>query len=124
MLTLESELAVANLPAAQGDEIRRSEFAELVEQLSETLSLTFVNLREAVIRLEAAIRSLVEDDPRARNPVRVLAVNQMPDVVEGAECVRAFVRRRPAFGQTGEKRAKRRRGSLEHGNSIRQFEIH
>src|SRR5262245_65785741 len=64
---------------AQRGEARRARRAELVEQRVERLVLRLAQLREAVELVERARLAVLEEDPRARDPVGRLAVDQVPD---------------------------------------------
>src|SRR4051812_7596536 len=124
MLPLEGELAVAKVPTAERREVLGAQPGEFVEQLRETLALALPDLREAVIGHEAAIVALGEDDPRARNPVGALAMDEMPDVVEWAEGVGPFIRRDPCSRQIGEQGPESCRRALEDGDTLGELEGH
>src|SRR5437764_1493693 len=68
---------------------------ELVEQVAERLPPAVTCPFEAVERLERPRLAMLEDHLQSRHPVRLLAVNQMTDDVDGAPRVRPFIRERP-----------------------------
>src|SRR5258708_3252746 len=77
MLALESQLSVRETPAGKCDDIPGAQPREFRQQIRQRFSLALPELRKAVIRREPAVRALGEDDLRAGNPVRLLAVDQM-----------------------------------------------
>src|SRR5687768_4051047 len=91
MLPLERELPFAERPRVEQGDVVRAEARELVEQLDQRLARALTHVGEPVERLEAPVRALREDELRARYPVGPLAVHEVPDVVEGAECLGTFV---------------------------------
>ena len=91
------------------------------QRLLPWLSLAWANQS---YRLEAPIRALREDDAGPRNPVGAFAVNQVPDVVVGAERVRPLVGRGPGVRQAIEQRAERRRSPRENRDTLFELEIH
>lgn len=113
VLPLERELLLGELPRAERVEVRRAQTRELVEQVGETLATAIPNVREAVEGLEASVSSASEDDPGTRNPVGALAVDQVPEVVEGAERIGTFVGHRPCVGEPREERVHSRGSALE-----------
>ena len=60
----------------------------------------------------------------ARNPVGLLAVDQVADDVERAERVRAFGGAAPAVAQTTEQHVERARGALQDVDGLGQIELH
>src|SRR5690606_38723026 len=85
VLALERQLVRRQRPRAQRFELCRAKPRELIKQLRQRTALASAVLREPVVGLEAAVVALGEDHARARDPVDELAVDQMADVVEGAE---------------------------------------
>src|SRR5581483_8562782 len=97
---------------------------ELVEQLVERLALALAKLCVAVERRESAIVALCEDDARAWDPVRALAVNEMSDDHVRAPRVRTLGGIGPRGRQAREHRVKRRRRPLEYGDGGGKFIVH
>ena len=56
---------------------------------------------KAVVRLEPRIGRPGQDDPRSRNPVGLLPVDEVPDHVEWAERVGPFPASDPGLGGIG-----------------------
>ena len=73
-------------------QVARAQRRELVEQAVERAALRQLELREAIELVEGARLAVLEDDPRPRHPVGLLAVNQVADDVERAPRLAAFVR--------------------------------
>src|SRR5207244_3815517 len=71
-----------------------------------------------VERSERPARAVLEDDPDARDPVRLLAEEEMPDHVARAEGVRALVRRQQVLGQAAEERRNRERRLPQDGQDL------
>ena len=65
---------------------------------------------------------MLEDDARPRNPVGLLAVNQVADDVERAPRLAAFVAEDEAVGQAAQERVERRRRPLEDGDAFGHHE--
>jgi len=60
---------------------------------------------ETIIRLKPEIGALGENNARPRDPIGLLAVDQMPHHIEGAECVGTLSAAHPRRIQTVEQRA-------------------
>jgi hypothetical protein len=71
-------------------------------------------MAQAVEWLERPRGAVLEDDPRARDPVRLLAVIQVADDVERAPGAFAFVRDEPGLGQSRQHRAQHDRRAAQH----------
>jgi len=112
------------IESAQGREVLAPETRELVEQLVERLPGARPLLREAIVAIERTRLAVLEDDAGARDPVGLLAVDQVPDHVEGAERLRPFGAARPCVGQAAQHRVERRGGALEHGGRCVQRKLH
>ena len=71
---------------------------ELVEQAGQRPPFRRGELCEAIERIEWARLAMLEDDPGARDPVSVFAMNQMSNDVERTPGLPAFMRHDPAGG--------------------------
>ena len=91
MLALERELSLRQIPAAQSCKILLAQSCEFVEEIGHALPRAFTNLGEPVVRFEAAIGTLSEDDSSTWDPIGALSVNQVPDDVKRTERIWTFV---------------------------------
>src|SRR5262245_65481297 len=80
------------LPGGEKLEVIVSELAELGQEAVEGAPNVAGPMAESVIRLEAWLWTLSQNDPGARDPVGLLAVNQVTDHIEWTEGVWTFDR--------------------------------
>ena len=80
-------------------------------------------LRKAIIRIKGAAFAKLQDDVHAWNPVRLFAVDQVPQNVVRAESVLAFVGVLPVFGQVGKPLAQHAGRSGKDAQGIGQGEL-
>jgi hypothetical protein len=102
----------------QRSDVGGAEARELVEELVQRLPARGLLLSESVEGLERALIAGFEDHARARHPVGLLAVDQMPHDVERSERIGALVAMEPGVGQTAEDRVERARRALEDGDRL------
>ncbi len=121
MLAGERELAWGEVPGANGLEVLFPKPRELIEQLGEGAPAIALEMAEAVERDEPAIGSLHQDDAGPRNPVRFLAVDEVPHHVEGTPLAGVPATRRQDVWHVGQEFVKHGRGSAEGGEGC--FEI-
>ena len=88
VLALERQFAIGETPVAERRHIVRSQSRELVLRFDERLPLTLADRCEAIVRRKATVGISGEDDSGAWNPVRALAVDEVPDG-RPAACARA-----------------------------------
>src|SRR6266550_3355911 len=81
-------------------------------------------MTESIVRLEAGIRPASEDDARAGNPIRLLAVDHVSDDIKRTEGLRPFCASNPLRGETAEERLQRRRRTTEHLRRQIEIEVH
>lgn len=86
----QAELRVCEIPGPEDPQILGALCGELVEQGIECPFGVSGPVTEAVVRLEATVLALREDNPGAGHPVGFFTVNQMANVVEWTERVRTF----------------------------------
>src|SRR6185312_4240315 len=65
-----------------------------------------------------------EDVASTRDPVRALAVNQVPDNIERAPGSFPLGGKHPDRSQSGKKRRERRRSGFKHRESVIEIEVH
>jgi hypothetical protein len=68
VLAFECHLRVSELEVSKSHEVLLAQRLKLVEQLAETLSLALAELREAIVRLEAAVRVRARVIQSVRSP--------------------------------------------------------
>ena len=79
---------------------------------------------EPIVRFESGIGPLLQDDPRARDPVGLFTVDQVADHVERAEGLGTFVYTGPRIGKAVEQHFQRSRSAREHFYGTVEIEIH
>ena len=79
---------------------------------------------EAVVGLEERVRPPGQDDARPGHPVRLLAVDQVTDDVEGVERVGAFHPADPGVGKPVEEGVQRTRRPREDLSGEFEIEVH
>src|SRR5688572_28130043 len=77
MLTGKIELARRQRPGTEQLQIRGAQPSELVEQRGQRAAGVTLEMAESIVRLEAKVCAPREDDARSRDPIRLLAVDQM-----------------------------------------------
>src|SRR5262249_11128409 len=97
MLALERQLLIGELPRSQKVDVRRAQLRERGEQRFQGAPGVARLVAEAVVRLEATIGTLRQEDARPGNPVGFLSVDQMAHDVERAEGVGTFGAAGPAI---------------------------
>lgn len=80
----------SQVPGAKLHEVLLPELREFLEQGAERAPDVARAVPEAVVRLEDGVRAPGQDDARPRDPIGLLAVDQVTDDVEGTECVGAL----------------------------------
>ena len=104
MNSREVEVCRRQLPRSQHLQIVGPQFCEfLQQQLRRPIHIARA-MTESIVRLEARIRSAREDDARPRNPIRLLAIDQVSDDIERAESARPFHSSNPFRGDSAEER--------------------
>ena len=95
MLARKVELPRRQPPRRQQLEVVGAKPSKLVEQRAQRPADVPLVMPKPVVRLEGQIGTAGQDDPRARDPVRLLPVNQVSEDVEGAEGLRPLRRMGP-----------------------------
>src|SRR5688572_26499861 len=124
VLARQVQVARSELPRPQQLEVVSSQPRKLVEQRRQRPIDVSGAVPESIVRLEPRAWSAREDDARARDPVRLLTVDQMSDDIEGAERLRAFVAANPRLGQAAKQGLQRRRRTREHIDRQIEIEVH
>ena len=86
------------LESAQHSDIPIAQCLELIEQLRQALTLAVPEEGSPVEWLECPRLAVLEDHAGAADPVRRLAVDQVPHHVVRAPCVGTFGSRQPRVG--------------------------
>src|SRR5690349_4949971 len=123
VLTAQIELRSRELPRRELAKVLRAERRELVEQRIERARGVAGAMAEPIVWLEAAVRTLRQDDARPRHPVRFLAIDQMADVVEGTERVGTLGGASPWSAHVSQERAQCSRGSFQNLDRLREHEV-
>lgn len=103
------EIALGQLERGQIAEVLLSERSELVEKARERASPGQIELRKAIEFVERTGLTVLENDLRARHPVGVLAMNQVPHHVVRAPRLATFIRGNPPFRKAAQHGIERRR---------------
>ena len=82
------ELCFGQVPGLENPEVLGPETGELIEQRVERTLCVPRTMAGTIIRLEATVWTLRENDAGARHPIGFLTIDQMADVVEGTEGLR------------------------------------
>src|SRR5437899_14301 len=93
MLAGELHILLFEIPTPQRGDVLRAQLVKLLQQLPERTRR--LQPCDSIEWIEAAILPLLENDARARNPVRALTVYQMRDNLARAPRIRPFVDPRP-----------------------------
>src|SRR5205085_6175771 len=97
MLTRQFQILLLEIPAAQSCDALGAQLVELAEQCAHGLS--GVEAGNAVEWIEAARRPVLENDPRSRDPVGALAVDQVKQDLPRTPRVATFVHAGPVSRQ-------------------------
>src|SRR5271165_6381540 len=89
-------------PGPQLNQIFRSYAGELIQQLRQHPALNFPHMPPAIEGVEGPRHAKLQDDPRPRNPIGALALNQMTDDIERGPGVFAFVCASPFVRQVAQ----------------------
>src|SRR5213593_3458630 len=112
------------MPGLQQFDVRGAKPLELTQQRFEGAAGVAGPMAKAIVWFEANARAAGQDHSRPGNPVGFLAVDQVSDVVERAERLRAFVPPRPRLGDALEERPESRGGSAKHVDCEVEAELH
>ena len=100
------EIGFGDLQGTESIEGPLPQVGEAVEKLLHLLPLTVGEHRESIEGLELSCLPIGEDDLCTRNPVRLLAMDQMPHDVEGAPSTLSFAGVNPFLWQVAQPRFK------------------
>src|SRR5437870_6127630 len=81
-------------------------------------------MTKSIVRLEPRRTALRQNDAGAWDPVGFLAVNQMPDDVERAECLGPLIGADPGVVEVLQERRQRRRRPSQNFGCPDEIEIH
>jgi hypothetical protein len=124
MTALPPEVRGRELEAAHIIEVRASQEAELGQEIDHGPSRDLVSKAESIERNERLLIAPFEDEPDARNPVGLFAVDQMADHVSRCEGVRPLARVEPGVAETVEKLSDGPRSSFQDFQGSRKIEAH
>src|SRR5262249_55325233 len=123
MLALERQLLVGELPRSHKVDVRRAQLREFGEQRFQGAPGVARLVAEAIVRLEATIGTLRQDDARPGNPVGFFPVHKMADDGERAEGVGTLGATGPALPHPVEQGVEDGRGALQNRNRLCQRQI-
>src|SRR5881394_3554158 len=112
MLAGKIEVAGRELPGSEQAQVRGAQPGELVEQGFGPSVDVASAVAETIVGLEAGIGSPGKDDPRARDPVGFLAVDEMPHDIERAERLGTLGATNPRLTDATKEARERGRGPL------------
>ena len=92
--------------------------------LGERLFFLHGQVGEPIEGLEPAVLALPADEARTRDPVGLLAVDQVADDVVRAPSLRALVRARPGLGQSGKESIQDAGSAPEDRHPVSKIEVH
>src|SRR6187401_106802 len=124
MKARQAEIGLRQPPAPQRRKILGAEPCKLVEQRRQRPPGVACQVAKAIVGLELGVRTAGQNQASPRYPVSLLAVDQMPDDVEGAERRWSFSPAQPRLGEATQHGAKRRRGAGEHVGRLLDIEVH
>src|SRR5690606_36815542 len=124
MFSLQCELCLRQVPRRERRQVGRTEPRELDQQVIQRGALALAELGEPVERREPAVGTVLEEDPRTRDPVGTFAVDQVPHDYVGAPRVGTFGPVGPLGLQSAEHRPQYMRSAFEDRAPRRQFELH
>lgn len=78
------QVLAAELPTSQDLQILASQRGEFFDQINQGATGTVFKLRYPVERVKGTRLTLLEDDPRPRDPIRPFPVNQVSKDIEGS----------------------------------------
>ena len=116
------EIGIRHPESLQRAEVVLPQCRELVEQAGQRSLPRRLELREAIEFFKGLTVTALEDHSRARHPVGPLAVNQMPDDVEGAPRVGSFVCRDPVVRNAPQQCVEHAWRARQDVNRVRQHE--
>lgn len=100
-------------PGVKHLKIDGAELREFRQKRCERATGIPVPMSKSIVGLEARVSPLRENDPRARNPVRLLSVDEMPNHIERTKGVRPLVGTDPLVWKTVEQGVQRCRGASQ-----------
>src|SRR5437773_3347557 len=124
VLAGEVELPRGELPGAEQLQVRGAQPGELGEQRLQGAAFVTRSVAEAIVRLEADVRSPREDDACARYPIGLLAVDQMSHHIERTERVGTFSAPGPGLVHAVEQRLERGGRASQYVDGEVEIEIH
>lgn len=95
----EGQVWLAEIQGTQFAQVFRTQIRKFIQCLGQGLALALSTLCQAIEGWERQGLAGLQNDLRARHPVRAFAVNQVADDIEGCPCVFAFVAMRPRLGK-------------------------
>src|SRR6266511_674129 len=121
VLSEQVELCVGQVPGLEHPEVLGTQACELIEQGIVGALRSPCAVTEPIIRLEAPVGTLRENDARPGHPIGFLAIDQMADVVERTEGIWPLCTARPGRTDLPQERAQRCGRAFQ--NLDRQLEI-
>jgi len=94
------QLALSQLHAFQCIQVMRPQLRKHVQKIPNALAFNQRHKAAPVERIKRARLAALEDDFGSRNPVRLFAVNQVPQHISSAKSIRRIPLAQPFFGQT------------------------
>ena len=113
MLARQVQLRRRQLPRSEELQVGVPQRPELGQQRLECARGVARTMAETVVRLEAKALAAREDDARTRNPVGLLAIDEMAHDVEWAEGVGPLCSSRPGVTDSPQQRVQCREGAAQ-----------
>src|SRR5947209_18647576 len=124
MFSAPLKVLLPQIQSPQFSKIFRPQSGELIQQLCQRLALTLTFLSPAIERLKSFCLAKLQDHPRPRHPIGALAMNEVPDDIEGGPGILTFIAKRPSFRQIAKKRIERGRSASQERYRILQIMLH
>lgn len=111
-------------PGVKHLKIGSAELREFRQKGCERATGIPVPMPKSIVGLEARVSPLRENDPRARNPVGLLSVDEVPNHIERTERVRPLVGAGPLVWKAVEKGVQRSRSASKDSGCAVESKLH
>ena len=112
------------LPAIKSGQTVSAQFLELGEKLIEASARRFIELSQSIKRRKFAFVPPLKNDLRTRYPIRLFAVDEVPDDVECLPIPGVAFSVRPGRRKASEEGPQDCRGPLEYRDRLLKIELH
>lgn len=110
--------------ALQAAQIVSTPAGKLIEELRQRFALHGTLVPGPIERREASCFAEFQQEMDARHPIRLFAMDEMADDIEGAPGIFTLIAQSPGFRQIAKERVESSRSSTEKGDGIGQVVFH